>query len=374
MSYITKAFAPLGVISLCLLNEFTALQVTALPIPASKTEDIEFLGQATLPTGTQFEGTEVGGLSGITYDPTRNVYYAISDDRSEKSPARFYTLRIDLSQGSLQRVDVINVTTLLDENREPFAPLSLDPEGITLLNDDTLYISSEGDANQLVAPFINQFSLTGKQFQKLPIPEFFLPTATQESGIRNNLAFESLTVTPNQVYLFTATENALYQDGLVATTSNGSFSRILQYNLITGQPEQEFLYITDPVAAEPNPIGSFSTNGLVDLLAVSSNRLLSLERSFSTGVGNTIKLYDVSLEEADDVSNINSLETIDLSKVEPARKTLLIDFNQLNIPLDNIEGIAFGPVLEDGRRLLVVVSDNNFSKTQSTQILVFGIR
>ena len=30
--------------------------------------DIEFLGVGTLPTGYTFQNTEVGGLSGITYD------------------------------------------------------------------------------------------------------------------------------------------------------------------------------------------------------------------------------------------------------------------------------------------------------------------
>ncbi len=36
---------------------------------------------------------------------------------------------------------------------------------------------------------------------------------TQTAGIRNNLAFESLTISPDQKTLFTATENALFQDG-----------------------------------------------------------------------------------------------------------------------------------------------------------------
>ncbi len=30
--------------------------------------DIDFLGEATFPTGLIFESTQVGGLSGLTYD------------------------------------------------------------------------------------------------------------------------------------------------------------------------------------------------------------------------------------------------------------------------------------------------------------------
>jgi hypothetical protein len=41
-----------------------------------------FLGEFVYPHGTTFEGTAVGELSGLTYDPRRGVFYAVSDDRS----------------------------------------------------------------------------------------------------------------------------------------------------------------------------------------------------------------------------------------------------------------------------------------------------
>ena len=72
------------------------------------------------------------------------------------------------------------------------------------------------------------------------------------------MAFESLTITPDQKTLFTATENALFQDGLDVTTTTGTRSRILQYNLVSGQPEKEYLYITDAVAEAPNPATGFT--------------------------------------------------------------------------------------------------------------------
>ncbi len=39
------------------------------------------------------EGTTVGGLSGIDYDPVRGEYLLISDDRSDLAPVRFYIAR-----------------------------------------------------------------------------------------------------------------------------------------------------------------------------------------------------------------------------------------------------------------------------------------
>ena len=63
--------------------------------------NLQFLGQAIVPTGTQFQGTTVGGLSSITYDAQNGVYYAISDDPSQFQPARFYTLKLAVADGTL---------------------------------------------------------------------------------------------------------------------------------------------------------------------------------------------------------------------------------------------------------------------------------
>ncbi|MBD1809150.1 esterase-like activity of phytase family protein [Microcoleus sp. FACHB-SPT15] len=340
--------------------------------------DVEFIGEVTFPTGFTFEGTQVGGLSGIAYDRFNNVFYSISDDRSQFNPARFYTLNIDLSDGSLDDGDVTfeDVTTITDENGQPFAPNSLDPEGIAFTERGTLFISSEGERSttQLLDPFVNEFSLQGQQFNELPVPDRFNPAGigANDPGIRNNLAFESLTISPNQRFLFTATENALVQDGPAATLTNGSPSRILQYDLQTGEAVGEFLYITDPVADVPNPAGSFSTNGLVEILALdNSGTFLSLERSFSVGVGNSVKLYQTSILGATDISDLDNVNPAEIDAV--AQKSLLLDFADLGITLDNLEGIALGPTLEDGRQSLIVVADNNFSNTQFTQVLSFAL-
>lgn len=365
----TSVFA-LANVSLWLLAGTTITLTTSLATSANS-KDIEFLGEATFPTDTQFKGTEVGGLSGITYDQSKNVYYSISDDRSNKAPARFYTLKLDLSQRTLKKVDVVNVTTLLKADGKPFPPLSLDPEGIAFTKNGSLFISSEGDPNRLIKPFVNRFSLNGKQIQVLPVPQKFLPTANKNKGIRDNLAFESLAITPDQKYLFTATENALYQDGAVATINTGSPARILKYNLLTSKP-QEFLYFTEPIAGS-RKTAILSNNGLVDLVAIDDNRLLSLERSFSLIKGNTVRLYEVSLAHADNISKRESLKAVNINKIKPAQKKLIFDFNELKIPLDNIEGLTFGQCLPDGRRSLIFVSDNNFSSLQFTQILAFAV-
>ena len=107
--------------------------------PQGEPEAPSLLGQFDWPDGVQFTGTTVGGLSGITYDAGRDVYYVISDDRSEKNPARFYTVRITLSDSVLKGVEIVSTTELRRPDGTPFPPLIRtatppvippDPEGI----------------------------------------------------------------------------------------------------------------------------------------------------------------------------------------------------------------------------------------------------
>jgi hypothetical protein len=339
-------------------------------------KSIEFIGQATLPTGLIFQKTEIGGLSGITYDVRNNLYYAISDDRGQKATPRFYTFTIDLSKGKLTNNDVIpvGVTNLLNTSNQPFPPNTTDTEGIAITNQDTIFVSSEGDVDKLINPFIKEFALaSGKTISTLPIPDKFLPDSQKQKGIRNNLAFESLTITPNQKFLFTATENALIQDGPAAKSGVGTSSRILEYNLLTKQPEREFLYQTEPVTPLFNPTGKFAS-GLPDLLALDNQgNFLSIERSF-TGLGFTVFLFEISLENATDIHNFDSIAKIDPDKIKLVEKKLLLDLRTLDVSLDNIEGLTLGAKLPDGQPSLILISDNNFNGLQQTQILAFKLK
>ena len=344
--------------------------------PQARTPALQFLGQAIIPTGATFAGTEVGGLSSITYDPSRNVYYVLSDDCSQINPARFYTFRIGLD-GSFDASDlhVDGVTTLQAPAGGPYPPFSLDPEGLALTKDGRLVLTSEGDTGRLIDPFVRLYDLQGGLLGSLPVPAPFLPTADHSSGVRNNLAFEAAAVAPNGRFFFTGTENALFQDGPAATVANGSPSRLLRYDLQTGRLAREYLYVTDPIAVPPVPATAFAVNGLVELLPLNNEFMLAMERSFSVGIpgtGNKIKLYRVALPGADDVKFLDSLAG-SLGSIRPAQKTLLLDLGSLGIPLDNVEGMTLGPDLPDGPRSLVMVSDNNFAASQFTQFLLFAV-
>jgi hypothetical protein len=346
----------------------------------------ELIGTTSIPTGTQFEGTEIGGLSSITYDPNRGVYYAISDDQGTIDPVRYYRLSIDVSDGQLDPGDItfLDVTTMLDASGMPYTPASLDPEGLVLTHEGSLYFTSEGFAARIppVDPFIDRMNLNGRQDRALIIPDKFLPNLAGTQGVRNNLAFESLNVTPDEHYLFTASEGALVQDGPAANLGQSSFARILQYGLSSGQPGSEYVYIVNPVAEVPVPETQFRVNGLVELLPLDNvGTMLALERSFSVGAeggGNTIWLYEIQTQGATDVSGEfslypNGVGQPPISFTSVTKRLILNVEEDLGIEPDNLEGMAFGPALPDGRLPLILVSDNNFAANQATQFIVLAV-
>ncbi len=47
--------------------------------------------------------------------------------------------------------------------------------------------------------------------------------------------------------------------------------------------------------------------------------------------------------------------------------------NTLKRDIFNVEGVTFGPTLANGRRSLVLVTDNNFNAKEKTQFLLFEV-
>jgi hypothetical protein len=379
---------------------FAALTLLAAA-GTTQAQPLGYIGQQIVPTGQVFDGTTIGGLSGIERDTRSGRYLAISDDRSNVNPARFYELSLNLAQFRRSAnpgqagVSFNAVTTLLQADGTPFAPNTLDPESMRINpRTGTLVWSNEGQRGgagvpTLQNPTVREMTPAGATLRDYAVPARYSPAGTgvSDPGIRNNLAFESLTFSTDGRTLYTATENALVQDGAAATLAAGSPSRILSFDARTGQAGAEYAYPVEPVALAPVPGSGFATNGLVELLAVGDRQFIAVERSFSAGAatpgagpsglptGNTIRLYAVDARGATDVSGF------DLTSGQPytaVSKTLLLDLSTLRnddgsaLALDNIEGITWGADFE-GRRTLVLVSDNNFSDTQFTQFVALSV-
>lgn len=346
--------------------------------PASAAEGpvtaLSLVGRTVLPRGLEVEGTVVGGLSGLAFDAASGTFWAISDDRGQFGPVRAYQLRIDLGPVAASPspasppVTVERVLFLTDAKGRPFAEGSIDTEGIAPIPGGFL-VSTEANPARGIPAVIAEHGPDGRLRREFPLPAAW--RLGPGRGPRDNLGFEGLALTPDGRHLFAGFENALAQDGPVADVGVPSPSRILRFDLERKGRPAEFVYVVDAVAPAPPREGAFRVNGLSDLLPLDSGRLLVLERQFVVGLGNAVRLFDVSLDGATDVSSLDSLAG---AAYVPARKSLLLDLAETGIPLENYEGMAFGPRLPDGRETLVLVSDCNFNPSQeSTTFLVFAL-
>jgi len=350
----------------------------AVAIACATDRGVTFFGAFDIAPGTSFStlrGARFGGLSGLAYDAAARELLAISDDHENP---RVIRLRIEEQPFRVTPVGVIPLSG---------TPVGLDPEGVVLLPDGHLLISSEGVQNEVPRqpPGIFEYSHDGVFVRALSLRDKYLPPSSGPitHGVRGNTSFESLTLAADGKTLFTGTETALAQDGDAATFEHGALSRILEYRLSddTFVPGREWLYEID-AAARPAFDADFFVTGLVELATTDSGDLLALERSYAREPGeagrelNRIRLYRVAFDGATDVSALDSIAGA--TGLKPVTKRLLLDFGKIpGLPpalaaLDNFEGLALLPP-EGGRRPLLVVSDDNFSMRQRTWFVRLAI-
>jgi hypothetical protein len=344
---------------------------------------LTLLDEYTVPFGQTFENTAIGGLSGIDYVPEKNSYYLISDDRAEKNHVRFYTARIDIKNNSIDTVIFTGFTFLKDQAGN-FYPSSRqdpyhtpDPEALRYDAKSNHFIwSSEGErivtSQKIILenPAVTETDANGSYTDTFQLPPQLLMSAS-EKGPRQNGVFEGLTFDDAHKNLFVSVEEPLYPDGLRAGTGDSSgVVRIIKYDLATKKPVAQYAYRIDPVAYPPVTPSAFKVNGISDILWLAKNKLLVIERSYSTGrLACTIKVYEADLSAADDISKIESLQNH--APVKMISKKLLLNMDSLGIYTDNVEGVTFGPLLSNGKRSLIFVADNNFNVFEKTQFFLF---
>ncbi|UPK70300.1 esterase-like activity of phytase family protein [Chitinophaga filiformis] len=362
----------------CTTLHRTPVKDTTLPSIHSLT----LLHKYIVPYNMPFNGTTVGGLSGIDYDSARKVYYLICDDRSERQAARFYTIQIPESNYDRDSIRFSRVTYLKTPNGNVYPSakaLAPDPEAMRY-NPHTgrLVWSSEGEriiseqANIINDPGIYDIDTIGRYLDSYPLPAQFHMHAT-ENGPRRNGVFEGLGFTPNGRHMFVSLEEPRYEDGPRADLRDTTaYTRIIKYDLRTRQPIAQYAYKLEPVAHPSIPGNAFRVNGISDILVLSETQLLVMERSYSTGVkSNTIRVFKVDLQHATDIKAVNSLR--ENPHFLPAQKSLLLNFDDLDTFVDNVEGMTFGPILPNGHRSLIFVVDNNFDKNEETQFYIFEV-
>lgn len=335
---------------------------------------LRVIGEALIPHRLQFEGTTVGGLSAIDYDASRDCWYALSDDRSRLQPARFYTLRLPLSRERMGHPEIVSVTTLRQADGSAYPAQRQggdvpDPEGLRWNSTTgTLLWTSEGDRGMRLAPFLRETKLDGTH-----VREFGLPPALRigdGTGPRDNLGLEGLALTPDGSGAWAAMEGPLLQDGEPPAVGRaGGPCRITLWDVRTGKATRQVAYVPDAIPHPSLLPGKTGDNGIAEILMADAHRMLVLERSYSPGVGNSLRLYIIDIREGSDTLGAQVLRD---GGYAACRKRLVADFAGLGLSrLDNTEGMGWGPALPGGGRSLVAVSDDNFNPGQVTQFVAF---
>ncbi|TWD75240.1 hypothetical protein FB561_6678 [Kribbella amoyensis] len=322
--------------------------------------DARLLGFSDSLDKTTYDGLPVAGLSALNV--TRPGHGVALVDNVGTTPARVFDLEI----GAGPKVAVDGVTILRRPDGTPYTGTDFDGEGLVVERGErSILATSERE------PSIRRFRLSdGKEVASLPVPSRFQVAPAGQAT--NNATFESLAVSRDGRSLFAGMEGPLSPDG---TDADGrSRNRILKYSGLPGRGYQvaaQYAYKTDPGLS------------LVELAVAGRDQLVSLERTYVPDVGNTIRVFTVSLRHAADVSARESL--VDAPEQVYLDKKLLFDVvdcppsgavakqPQPNPLLDNIEALALGGRLPGGKHQLYLLSDDNAGANQITRFYSFAV-
>lgn len=317
---------------------------------------LKYLDEYIVANDLMVDSTLVGGLSGIDYYDGQ--YYIVCDDSNNP---RFYKANIRISNKKFDTIQFNTVEVLTNYN----AFLDLESIVVDSVSNEILMVS-EGKIKKGKDPSFISVNEYGNVMDEFLIPQYFEAKGKQRP--RDNGVFEGLTKSFNQDGFWIACELPLKEDGpkpkFKETTSP---VRITYFNK-NKEFIKQFAYLLDRVGKKP--LGKFAVNGVTDILAYAPNKLLIIERSYSSGYenhGNIIKLYSVDYSK---VVNTIKKKRLNRENYYPIKKELLFNFatvlDQLtNKSIDNIEGLCFGPILPNGNRSLILVADNNFNKDKN---------
>jgi hypothetical protein len=353
-----------------------ALLLTGCQIPQVSAESRLFLNLSaslvadyTLPQ-TDLDGKRIGGFSALTYNAQSNRIYALVDDAI--SP-KVYILNLHTAEpASPASLTIEAVTELKDPLKiDPsVSAATLDGEGLVLTRRGTLFVASEGNPKLNIPPRLSEFNVAdGTWQQDLTLPKQYwtvAPDGTLGLGVSQNQGFESLAISAEGDRLFTATEGPLGQD------KTHPYSRFLHYWI--GEPEpilvSEHLYPFEALNADS---ADERYQGLRDLVSIdNAGHFLALEQSHSKTTGNHTVLYQLATGVATDISGMRTLPP-NLKGIVPILKRPLLDLAELNISIQNLQGITLGPRLADGSRSLLLISDNGMNPGVPTQVVMLRL-
>ena len=313
-------------------NTFWA--VACLMATAAAAQDVKHELKATVNDQVAFpETVPPGNYSGITW--IGGNVYAVVCDKSRSDGFFIFHINIDPDTGQISHAYNNEFRSADRANR--------DQEGICFVEkDSTIFISGEG-GNRIMEYRLDTGKRTGRE---LNIPDSLKASYP-------NLGFESLTYNAKTGRFWTISESTLPIDGKPCTASNKTRNKLRllcfddSLNLVAQYPYEMEMPELKSSTAENYCIG------VSDLCALDDGRVIVLER----------ELYAPKLVVGSFV--VNKLYVVDPDETGYAtalHKKLLVRFktpkNGLKKDFANYEGMCLGPKLNDGRQVIVMVSDS----------------
>jgi hypothetical protein len=271
----------------------------------------------------------VDELSGVTYDPDGDVFWAIGD-----SGGRLLKIDADFDcNGNFINATAVSAVTLVDD---------LDFEGVAFSGpgSNRVFICDEGSES------LDEYSLSNGTFvQSLTVPAVY-------DNARSNRSFEALARTSGGDQMIVGPEQALTVDGPAGvSTTVPTVSRWQRYDGALALDGQ-VAYQLEPV--HDTPVGG-TGSGVSDIAFMLDDSLLAIERSEGAGEF-LVRIFEVDLSNATDVSQGSLGAGLIGETYTPAAKKLVLSDDRVG----KLEGLAAKTVecgVEDLQVLLGVEDD-----------------
>jgi hypothetical protein len=280
-----------------------------------------------------------GDYSGITY--LGGSRYAVVDDK--RSGGGILLVDMDVSF----KGKVGGVSVAIPEGTASSDIKKRDNEGVAYvaggIGPGTLFVSAEADQS------IREYGLDGVPTGRV----MAVPDDMARSKIKSNRGFEALTYNEFTGLFWTTTEDALLEDasldaGLLRLQSFGTDLK----------PAGRFLYQMDePVKSEAEAAGAESyVFGVPAMTALDDGRLIVLEREVYVPKGGNISKLRKSFTRM----NLYVVNPASDGESEVLRKTLMCSFTTKPTSgrFADYEGMCLGPLVPDGGRTLILISDS----------------
>lgn len=290
----------------------------------------------------------LGGFSAIEYNPIQKKWSLLSDKTDTDTIS--YIFDADIESGTINKTSLHGRPFFKQRGVESFR-----------YSNETAFFAAEKDD----VSFIGLIS-TNKESKIL--------YSTPLSGklLTTNRGIEGLTFMPGKKELWYALESGASVDCDKENFTN--FYKVTYAKPLPGKNDfvksEKYTYAIDRCQCLEigQKFGPDNGSGVSEILAYDQDRLLVMERCYNEKnrkCGSQVKIF---------------LAKIDKSKKMIVKTDTLFDFNnkedynassQGHLEPDNLEGMAWGPG-EGLKRLLYVISDDNFKDCQKTQLFVLS--